>query len=96
MLFLRMLQVFFSSASAILVVVGLQLKPNSITLSWSQTGPRLVADLQRAGTWPITGSEGREGTSDPACQTASLTRDTCMTVDWAVQAYMCSIRAMKI
>jgi len=23
------------------------------TLSWSQTGPRLVADLQRAGIWPI-------------------------------------------
>jgi len=33
------------------------LKPNSITLSWSQTGPRLVADLQRAGIWPITSSE---------------------------------------
>ena len=31
-----------------------KLKPNSITLSWSQTGPRLVADLQqRAGIWPI-------------------------------------------
>ena len=29
------------------------LKPNSITLSWSQTGPRLVADVQRAGIWPI-------------------------------------------
>jgi len=23
------------------------LKPNSITLSWSQTGPRLVADLSQ-------------------------------------------------
>jgi len=33
------------------------LKPNSITISWSQTGPRLVADLQRAGIWPITISE---------------------------------------
>jgi len=22
-------------------------------LSWSQTGPMLVADLQRAGIWPI-------------------------------------------
>jgi len=29
------------------------LEPNSITLSWSQTGPQLVADLQRAGIWPI-------------------------------------------
>jgi len=29
------------------------LKPNSITLSWSQTGSKLVADLQRAGIWPI-------------------------------------------
>ena len=29
------------------------LRPNSITLSWSQTGPKLVADLQRAGIWPI-------------------------------------------
>ena len=29
------------------------LKPNSITLSCSQTGPRLVADVQRAGIWPI-------------------------------------------
>ena len=27
--------------------------PNSITLSWSQTGPRLGAHLQRAGIWPI-------------------------------------------
>jgi len=34
-----------------------QLKRNSITLSWSQRGPRLVADLQRAGIWPITSSE---------------------------------------
>ena len=33
------------------------LKPNSISLSWLQTGPRLVADLQRAGIWPITSSE---------------------------------------
>ena len=30
-----------------------QLRPNSITLSWSQTGPKLVADLQRVGIWPI-------------------------------------------
>jgi len=30
-----------------------RLRPNSISLSWSQTGPKLVADLQRAGTWPI-------------------------------------------
>jgi len=29
------------------------LKPNSITLCWSQAGPKLVADLQRAGIWPI-------------------------------------------
>jgi len=28
-------------------------KPNSIMLSWSQTGPKLVTDLQRAGIWPI-------------------------------------------
>jgi len=32
-------------------------KPNSTTLSWSQTGSRLVADLQRIGIWPITSSE---------------------------------------
>jgi len=31
-----------------------RLKPNSITLTWSQTGLRLVADLQQAGIWPIT------------------------------------------
>jgi len=30
-----------------------QLKPHSITLSWSQAGSKLVADLQRAGIWPI-------------------------------------------
>jgi len=30
------------------------LKPNPITLSWSQTAPRLVAGLQWAGIWPIT------------------------------------------
>jgi len=30
-----------------------ELRPNSITLSWSQTGSKLVADLQRAGIWPI-------------------------------------------
>jgi len=30
------------------------LRPNSITLSWSQTGPKMVADLQRAGIWPIS------------------------------------------
>jgi len=30
------------------------LRPNSVALSWSQTGPKLVADLQRAGIWPIT------------------------------------------
>ena len=29
------------------------LKSNSITLSWSQTDLKLVADLQRAGIWPI-------------------------------------------
>jgi len=28
-------------------------RPNSITLFWSKTGPKLVADLQRAGIWPI-------------------------------------------
>jgi len=33
--------------------VSSQLRPNSLTLSGSQTGPRLVADLQRAGIWPI-------------------------------------------
>jgi len=26
-------------------------------LTWSQTGLKLVADLQRAGIWPITSSE---------------------------------------
>jgi len=30
-----------------------QQKPNSIKLSWSQTGSKLVADLQRAGIWPM-------------------------------------------
>jgi len=36
------------------------LRPNSITLSgrkhvrsWSQTGSKLAADLQRAGIWPV-------------------------------------------
>jgi len=33
------------------------LRPNSITLSWSLTGPKLVAHLQLAGIWPITSSE---------------------------------------
>jgi len=28
-------------------------RTNSITISWSQRGPKLVADLQRAGIWPI-------------------------------------------
>jgi len=32
------------------------LRPNSITLSWSQTGPKLVADLQLAGIWHISSS----------------------------------------
>jgi len=40
-----------SSQKALLVF--LSLRPNSITLSWSQTGPKLVTDLQRAGIWPI-------------------------------------------
>jgi len=39
------------------VVVVIQssnhLRPNSITLSWSPTGPKLVADLQLAAIWPI-------------------------------------------
>ena len=35
------------------IVFRRTLRPNSITLSWSQTGPKLVADLQRAGIWPI-------------------------------------------
>ena len=42
----------FSSGSA--SVSAILLTPNSTALSWSQTGPRLVADLQRAGIWPIT------------------------------------------
>jgi len=29
-----------------------EIKPNFISLSWLQTGPKLVADLQRAGIWP--------------------------------------------
>jgi len=29
--------------------------PNSITLSWSQTGPKVVADLQRAGIYELAG-----------------------------------------
>jgi len=40
--------------------IWIGLKPNSITLagsklvrSWSQTGLKLVADLQRAEIWPI-------------------------------------------
>ena len=32
---------------------GRGLRLNSITLSWSQTGPKLVADLQGARNWPI-------------------------------------------
>jgi len=34
-------------------MLAVRLRPNSITLSSSQTGPKLVADLQRAGIWPI-------------------------------------------
>jgi len=46
-------------------------------LSWSQTGPRLVADLQRAGIWPITSSElaraSRSATSlGPVCDLDSV------------------------
>jgi len=40
------LQSSFNVAAAVV-----DLRPNSITLSWSQTGPRLVADLQRTGTY---------------------------------------------
>jgi len=40
---------------ALFAVVAL--KPNSITLSWSQTGTKLVADLQRAAIWLITSNE---------------------------------------
>jgi len=29
------------------------LKPNFITLSWSQTGPKLVAEVQQTGIWRI-------------------------------------------
>jgi len=36
----------------ILIIIN-SLRQNSITLSWSQTGPKLVADLQLAGIWPI-------------------------------------------
>ena len=41
----------FGGRSCTFSLVSLQ--PNSIKLSWSQTGPKLVADLQRAGIWPI-------------------------------------------
>jgi len=42
---------FINERSKILSAVFL--RPNSITLFWSQTGPKLVADLQRAGIWPL-------------------------------------------
>jgi len=40
-----------------LFLVFVPLRPNSITLSRSQTNPKLVADLQRDGIWSITSSE---------------------------------------
>jgi len=54
-----------------------QVKPNSIMLSWSQTGQGMVADLQRAGIWPITSSElarpSRSATSlGPVCDQDSV------------------------
>jgi len=50
------------------------LKPNSITLSWSQTGPRLVADLLAAslrnGMWPLL----LVGESDAVMETGPVDR----------------------
>jgi len=43
------------------------LRPNSITLSWSQTGPRLVADLvETSGIWrlPVNSSDEQLVTCD--------------------------------
>jgi len=50
-------------------------------LSWSQTGLRLVANMQRAGIWPITSSEltraSRSATSlGPVCGHARVMDQT--------------------
>jgi len=35
------------------IVVSLRLKAKFHYAVWSQTGPKLVADLQQAGIWPM-------------------------------------------